>query len=99
SLTPLSSRGASSLSILSSSKRSGSDILKAVDGVASIITPRSASQPTDSSSPKGRRFPPQDLVPPHRSKNLPFPKITDPEAPPLRTERHIPNSIQRCNDA
>ena len=24
---------------------------------------------------------------------LPFPKVTDPEAPPLRPERHIPNSI------
>jgi len=27
------------------------------------------------------------------SKRLAFPKITDPAAPPLRTERHIPNSI------
>jgi hypothetical protein len=24
---------------------------------------------------------------------LPFPPVTDPAAPPLRTERHIPNSI------
>jgi len=24
---------------------------------------------------------------------LPFPTVADPEAPPLRTERHIPNSI------
>jgi hypothetical protein len=24
---------------------------------------------------------------------LPFPKVTDPEAPPLRPERHVPNSI------
>ncbi|MGY4412362.1 SRSO17 transposase [Bradyrhizobium sp. LB7.1] len=48
---------------------------------------------TDSSSPKGRRFPPQRLVQPGYSKRLPFPKVTNPEAPPLRTERHIPNSI------
>jgi hypothetical protein len=27
------------------------------------------------------------------SRNLPFPKVTDPEAPPLRPERHVPNSI------
>ena len=27
------------------------------------------------------------------SKNLPFPKVIDPEAPPPRTERHVPNSI------
>ena len=26
-------------------------------------------------------------------KNLPFPKATDPEALPLRTQRHVPNSI------
>jgi hypothetical protein len=24
---------------------------------------------------------------------LPFPRVTDPEAPPIRPERHIPNSI------
>src|SRR5208282_5497414 len=44
-------------------------------------------------SPRGRGFPPQDLVTPLSSKNLPFPKVTDPEAPPPRTERHVPNSI------
>ena len=38
-------------------------------------------------------IPPQDLVPPGCSRNLPFPTITDPEAPPLRPERHVPNSI------
>ena len=38
-------------------------------------------------------IPPSDLVPPRCSRNLPFPTVTDPEAPPLRPERHIPNSI------
>jgi hypothetical protein len=38
-------------------------------------------------------IPPQDLVPPRGSKNLPFPTVTDPAAPPLRPERHVPNSI------
>jgi SRSO17 transposase len=61
--------------------------------VASTTTPRCASPPTDSWSPRGRRFPPQDLVAPRSSRNLPFPTVTDPEAPPLRTQRHVPNSI------
>ena len=30
---------------------------------------------------------------PRCSRNLPYPTVTDPEAPPLRPERHIPNSI------
>jgi len=39
-------------------------------------------------------IPPQDLVPPRCSRNnLPYPTVTDPEDPPLRPERHIPNSI------
>src|SRR3979411_573122 len=33
-------------------------------------------------------IPPQALVPPCRSRNLPFPEVIDPEAPPLRTQRH-----------
>ena len=37
-------------------------------------------------------FPPQ-LLPKLSSRNLPYPKVTDPEAPPLRPERHVPNSI------
>jgi SRSO17 transposase len=41
----------------------------------------------------GRRFPPQDIVPPGCARRLPFPVVTDPEAPPLRPERHFPNSI------
>jgi len=40
-----------------------------------------------------RRFPPQDLVPPSGSRNLQFPNVIDPEDPPLRPERHLPNSI------
>ncbi|MGY4363283.1 hypothetical protein ACVWZR_002466 [Bradyrhizobium sp. i1.3.1] len=38
-------------------------------------------------------IPPRDLVPLGRSRNLRFPTVTDPEAPPRRPERHIPNSI------
>jgi hypothetical protein len=38
-------------------------------------------------------IPPQHLVPPRCSRRLAFPKVTDPEDPPLRPERHIPNSI------
>jgi hypothetical protein len=58
-----------------------------------ITTPRCASLRMDSWSPSGRRFPPADLVPPGHSRNLPFPLVTDPEAPPIRPERHIPNSV------
>ncbi|HEX4179868.1 MAG TPA: hypothetical protein VHY32_03685, partial [Caulobacteraceae bacterium] len=38
-------------------------------------------------------FPPQDLIPPGQARRLAFPTVTDPEAPPIRPERHIPNSI------
>src|SRR6266851_7054802 len=34
-----------------------------------------------------------DLVPPLASRRLSFPPVIDPEAPPIRPERHIPNSI------
>ena len=39
------------------------------------------------------RIPPQQTVPPGCSRDLPFPPVTDPAAPPLRPERHVPNSI------
>jgi hypothetical protein len=38
-------------------------------------------------------IPPQDLLPRYSSRSLPFPTVIDPEDPPLRPERHIPNSI------
>jgi SRSO17 transposase len=38
-------------------------------------------------------LPPQDQPSPRRSRDLQFPRVTDPEAPPIRPERHIPNSI------
>src|SRR3974377_978386 len=85
--------GASSAIIRSSNRRSGSGILKDVDGEDFIITRHCASRRTGSSSPNGRRFPPQDLVPPLCSRHLPHPGVTDPDNPPLRPERHIPNSI------
>ena len=86
--------GVSSGTTKNSSRNSGSDITRGADGVAFIITRHSASQPTVSSSPSGRRFPPpQDWVPPRGSRILPFPKVIDPEDPPLRPERHVPNSI------
>ena len=44
-------------------------------------------------SPSDRRFPPQDIVPPRCSRNLPFAKVISSEDPPLRPERHVPNSI------
>ena len=38
-------------------------------------------------------LPPQDRLAPRSCRDLPFPAITDPEAPPIRPERHVPNSI------
>src|SRR3982750_1626737 len=32
-------------------------------------------------------------MPPNSSRRLAFPKIIDPEAPPVRPERHVANSI------
>lgn len=43
-------------------------------------------------------IPPQDHVPPLSAKRLAFPKVVDPPAQPLRTERHIPDSSQPCAD-
>jgi enamine deaminase RidA (YjgF/YER057c/UK114 family) len=40
-----------------------------------------------------RRFPPQEQVPPGRSKKLRFPKLIARGVPPLRPERHVANSI------
>ena len=37
--------------------------------------------------------PPQKPAGDYSARNLPFPKIIDPEAPPLRTERHQPHSL------
>src|SRR6516162_3919350 len=85
--------GGSSAITRSSSRKSGLAITRDVAGRASTITPRYASRSTDSWSPKGRRFPPQNLVAPLDSKCLPYPVVTDPEAPPLRPQRHVPNSI------
>jgi len=40
-----------------------------------------------------KRIPPQHLVAPCGSRHLRYPTVTDPGGPPLRPERHIPNSI------
>ncbi len=37
--------------------------------------------------------PPQDRPKPGEARNLPFPPVTDPEDLPLRSQRHMPNSI------
>jgi SRSO17 transposase len=86
-------RCALNATIRSSNKKSASGISRDEDGAASTTMPRFALRRTHSWSPRGRRFPPQHLVPPSCSRNLRFPTVTDPGAPPLRPERHIPNSI------
>jgi hypothetical protein len=74
-------------------QESGLRTMKGAGGAASIITPRCASQPTDSWSPRGRRYPPlktsfhHDLPDACPTRRLPT------QGTPLRPERHIPNSI------
>jgi len=38
-------------------------------------------------------IPPRDRSIRANSKNLPFPVVTDPAAPPIRVQRHVPDSI------
>jgi hypothetical protein len=38
-------------------------------------------------------LPPQDQPAPRAARDLPFPTVIDPEAPPIRPERRVPNSI------
>ena len=59
-------------------------------GAASIITPRSASPHMVSSYANERRFPP---LTPGGAKRLAYPCVPNPEAPPIRPERHVENSI------
>jgi len=42
-------------------------------------------------------IPPQQIVPPGCSRNLPYAKVTSPEHPPLRPERHVPTRLQQCD--
>ena len=44
----------------------------------------------------GRRFPPQ---PPGGARCLAYPTVIDPEAPPIRPERHVENSIATIRNA
>ena len=76
----------------SSSKKSGSGTTRGADGRASIIMAPSALQLTDTSSPE-REISPQNLVSPEAAKKLPFPMVIDHAAPPIRPQRHVPNSI------
>jgi hypothetical protein len=82
--------GVSSGTIRSSSRKSSLSTMKSADGAASIITPRRGVRIPDL---RAGVDPPQDLVPPRCSRRLAYPKAIDPEDPPLRPERHIPNSI------
>ncbi len=93
SSAPPSCDGASSATIRNSNRNSVSAITKGEAGEVSIIMRASASPLTDSSSPRDRLFPPQRRPKPKTARNLPFPKIIDPADPPIRPERHAPNSI------
>jgi len=82
--------GASSATTRNSKANSASPISKGEAGADSITTPSSASRPTVFSSVNERRFPPQA---PASAKCLAYPCVPNPEAPPIRPERHVENSI------
>ena len=81
---------ASSATTRNSKANSASPISKGEAGAASIITQPCASPLMVSSSANERRFPPQA---PGDAEHLAYPPVPDPEAPPIRPERHIENSI------
>jgi hypothetical protein len=64
--------------------------MKGADGAASTITPLSASPLTASRSPNGAPSPSRPGSSPQLSRSA-IPRVMDPEAPPIRPERHIPN--------
>src|SRR5208337_42208 len=82
--------GASSATTRNSKANSASPISRGEAGAASIITQPCASPLMDSLSANERRFPPQA---PRGAKHLVYPPVPDPEASPIRPERHIENSI------
>ena len=82
SSTPLSCVGALSAITKNSNRRLASATSKGEAGAASTITQRCASRRTDSWSPSGRRFPPQEQVPPGCSKKFQSPKLTARGVPP-----------------
>ena len=84
--------GGSSGIIRNSNKNSASIITKDEGGAAFTTTWLSASQPMDSWSPRGVRFPPQASKP-QSSKRLAYPTVIDPADPPIRPERHVVSSI------
>ena len=83
--------GASNVTTRNSNRRLGSATSKGEDGAASTITQRYASRLTDSWSPSGKQFPLGAFT--RLFKEITIPKLIARGAPPLRPERHIPNSI------
>ena len=72
---------------------------KGVAGAAFTTMPACALQPTASSSPSAVFSPLRSASPRTGSRHLRHPKISARAAPPIRPERHVPNSIatlRRC---
>jgi SRSO17 transposase len=63
------------------------------DGSNTPLTSRFAPWRVRPAHDDRRRFPPQDLPAPGDARNLHFPTVVDPEDLPLRSQRHVPNSI------
>src|SRR5262245_3884486 len=85
--------GPLSESIWNLNRRLGLAISRAAAGEGFTITPPYALPRMLSWWPKGPFFPPHKRVAARSSKCLPFPEITSRGALPIRTQRHIPDSI------
>ena len=85
--------GALSVTTTTSNRRLALVTSRGGVGAAFTITQHCASPLTDSWSRSEKPFPPQKQPPPKSSRKLLFPKIIGRGDPPLRPERHVPNSI------
>src|SRR5262249_36311218 len=74
-------------------RRSALAISRAAGGEGFTTMPPYALPLMRSWWPKGPLFPPHKRVAARSSKCLPFPKITARGELPIRTERHVPDSI------
>ena len=84
--------GASNATTRNLSRRSGFGTMKAAAGGASTTTPRCASPLTDPDR-RNATIPPSGPRPAAQRQALAIPEGCRPQAPPIRPERHIPNSI------
>jgi hypothetical protein len=96
--TPQNCGGASNAIIRNSSRRSGSAIMKAADGAASIIMPPCASRPVYSWSPKERRSPLRTTFRRAAPATCPTPQLPTPRIRPCGLSGISRTRSPRCAD-